>query len=328
MADRRPTDRGRSRDSSPQNNASHSRLGSWGATHARCLFESLGRLHRRWVASLLTTLVIGIALALPTGLYVLVKNLDTLATNWHQSVRISLYLEQDVSADAGRSLARDLRGQDAVSATRFISADQGLAEFRKASNFGAALDALGDNPLPGVIEVTPKPRLSPAAVGDLVDQLARHSQVDHAALDQAWLRRLSAILELIWRASWVIGILLSAAVVFIVGNTIRLDIENRRQEIEVMKLLGATDAFIRRPFLYSGAWYGLLGAIVALLVLGSCYLALGGPLSTLTESYQDGLDLRGLGIGGSFSVLLIGIALGWIGCAITVNRRLAEIEPR
>ena len=179
-----------------------------------------------------------------------------------------------------------------------------------------------------MIEVTPKAELPPAAVASLVDRLSQRGEVDHAALDQAWLRRLSAILALISRASWVIGLLLSAAVVFIVGNTIRLDIENRRQEIEVMKLLGASNAFIRRPFLYSGVWYGLLGAILAVGVLVACYLALGGPLSTLTASYQGALALRGLSLDDSLILLVLGIALGWLGCAITVNRELAAIEPR
>lgn len=307
---------------------SRGRLRSWAASHARCLLESLGRLHRRWVASLLTVLVIGIALALPTGLYILVKNLDTLASSWHQSVRISLYLKQDVSSDKGQQLADDLAGQADISATQFISADEGLRQFKRASSFGAALDALGSNPLPGVIEVTPKAELPPAAVGQLVDKLSQRSAVDHAALDQAWLRRLTAILALISRASWVIGALLSAAVVFIVGNTIRLDIENRRHEIEVMKLLGASNAFIRRPFLYSGVWYGLLGAIVAVVVLAACYIALGGPLSTLTASYDGGLGLEGLNLNEGLLLLAIGIALGWLGCIITVNRQLSAIEPR
>lgn len=322
---------GRSRASGP---AAHGRghgqgrLASWAAAHARCLLESLGRLHQRWVASLLTVLVIGIALALPTGLYVLVKNLDTLASSWHQSVRISLYLKQEVSADQGQHLADDLAGESGISNTRFISADQGLRQFKQASSFGAALDALGSNPLPGVIEVTPKAALPPAAVGQLVHRLSQHGEVDHAALDQAWLRRLTAILALISRTCWVIGALLSAAVVFIVGNTIRLDIENRRQEIEVMKLLGASNAFIRRPFLYSGVWYGLLGAIVALGVLWSCYLALEAPLSTLIASYQGELGLRGLDRNEGMLLLAAGIGLGWLGCAITVNRQLAAIEPR
>lgn len=303
-------------------------LRGWSLAHARCAVESLGRLHRRWVTSLLTTLVIGIALALPTGLYIVVKNLDTLSSSWHSSVQISLYLNQEVDADDGAALAKTLVDDDDIDNAEFTSASEGLAEFRKASGFGSAIDALGKNPLPGVIAVTPRANMPTAAVGEMVKRLGRQNDVDHAELDQAWLRRLTAILSLFSRASTVIGLLLAAAVIFIVGNTIRLDIENRREEIEVMKLLGATDAFIRRPFLYSGVWYGLLGSILALIVLGGCYIALGGPLAELTASYNGSLNTRSLGLDGALLLVVIGIGLGWAGCAVTVNRRLAAIEPR
>lgn len=300
----------------------------WLGSHARCLIESLGRLHRRWFASLLTTLVIGIALALPTGLYILVNNLDTLSHGWQRAVQASLYLQGDVSAAEGESLAREIGARDDVDSVRFVSAQEGLAEFRKASGFGAALDALADNPLPAVIVVTPRPNMPRAAVDALIDTLGQQPDVARAELDQAWLSRLYAILSLIERAAWVIGLLLSAAVLFIVGNTIRLDIENRREEIEVMKLLGASDAFIRRPFLYSGFWYGLIGAVLALLLLGACYLALAQPLATLTRSYDGRLGMQGLGLGGMLMVLIVGIGLGWAGCVLTVNQRLAAIEPK
>jgi len=285
-------------------------------------------MHRRWVASLLTALVIGIALALPTGLYVLVQNLESLSQGWQRAVQASLYLESDTTADQGRRLAADIQRRDQVASTRFVSADEGLAEFRKASGFGNALDALADNPLPAVIVVVPKSGLPKAAIGELISALGQLPRVARAELDQAWLSRLYAIVALIERAAWVIGLLLAAAVLFIVGNTIRLDIENRREEIEVMKLLGASDAFIRRPFLYSGFWYGLIGAIFALILLAACFIGLGGPLSELTRSYDGALDIHGLGFAGVFGVLLTGIALGWAGCVITVNRRLAAIEPK
>lgn len=301
---------------------------NWLSSHARCLIESLGRMHRRWLASLLTAFVIGIALALPTGLYVLVNNLETLTEGWQRAVQASLYLDDDTSADQGRALADRIGTRDQVESTRFVSADDGLAEFRKASGFGSALDALEDNPLPAVIVVTPRANLPEAAVGELIDTLSREPGVARAELDQAWLSRLYAIVSLIERAAWVIGLLLSAAVLFIVGNTIRLDIENRREEIEVMKLLGATDAFIRRPFLYSGFWYGLIGAVLALILLAACFIGMGGPLSDLIRSYDGALTIHGLGFSGVLVVLAVGIALGWIGCVITVNRRLAAIEPK
>ncbi|GAB3681084.1 permease-like cell division protein FtsX [Salinisphaera aquimarina] len=300
----------------------------WLGSHARCLIESLGRLHRRWLASLLTALVIGISLALPTGLYVLVNNLDTLSQSWQRAVQASLYLDDDFNSNDGESLARRIAARDDVDGAHFVSADAGLAEFRKASGFGSALDALADNPLPAVVVVTPRPGLPSAAVGQLLDTLRQQPGVARAELDQAWLSRLYAILSLIERAAWVIGLLLAAAVLFIVGNTIRLDIENRREEIEVMKLLGASDAFIRRPFLYSGFWYGLIGAVLGLLLLAVCFVALADPLTTLTRSYDGALAVHGLGIGGVFTVLGVGIGLGWAGCVLTVNRRLAAIEPK
>lgn len=300
---------------------------SWTGAHARCLIESLGRMHRRWLASLLTALVIGIALALPTGLYILVKNLNSLSHSWQSSIQATLYLADGTTQGAGEALAEQVAERDDVESTRFISAAEGLREFRESSGFGAALDALPDNPLPAVIVVTPRADMPRAPVTELLDTLGQESGVARAELDQAWLKRLYAIVSLIERAAWVIGLLLAAAVVFIVGNTIRLDIENRREEIEVMKLLGASNAFIRRPFLYSGFWYGLSGALLALCLLGACFLALAEPLATLTRSYDGALDLAGLGWRGAFGLLATGIALGWAGCALTVNRRLAAIEP-
>lgn len=302
-------------------------LEGWGAAHLRCSVEALGRLHRRWVASLLTAVVIGITLALPAGLYVLVDNLDELTYSWKDSVQVSLYLQQSVSNHSGKQLARQVSIHEHVSDVRYISPAEGLAAFKRASDFGPALAALSGNPLPPVIVVTPESDLARSQVTALVDELRALPGVHQAQLDQAWLRRLYAILAVLERGAWVIGLLLAGAVLFIVGNTIRLDIENRREEIEVMKLIGASDAFIRRPFLYSGAWYGFAGAVLALILLGVCFAALSTPLQALTRSYDGAFELTGLGWAGSFWLIVAGIALGWSGCALTVTRRLRAIEP-
>lgn len=302
-------------------------LKGWGASHLRCLIEALGRLHRRWLASLLTAIVIGITLAMPAGLYILVKNLDGLTYSWKTSVQVSVYLQQSVNDHRGKQLARQIGARDHVVDVRYISPAEGLAVFKQASGFGDALAALPGNPLPPVIAVTPEADLPAAQITDMLSALRKMPEVDRAELDQAWLQRLYAILSVLERSAWVIGILLACAVIFIVGNTIRLDIENRREEIEVMKLIGASDAFIRRPFLYSGIWYGFAGAVLALILLGICLLALSAPLSDLTRSYGDAFALSGLGWSGSFWLLVAGIALGWSGCALTVNRRLSAIEP-
>lgn len=302
-------------------------LKGWAVGHLRCFFEALGRLQRRWVASLLTALVIGITLALPAGLYITVKNLSGLTYNWQTSIQISLYLDQSVSSDEAEQLANKIAQRNHIAAVDYISPTQGLAAFRKASDLDIALAALPDNPLPGVIAITPEPGLGHGQAARLAADLGALDAVDQAQLDQAWLRRLHAIISLLQRLAWVIGILLAAAVIFIVGNTIRLDIENRREEIEVMKLIGASDAFIRRPFLYSGVWYGLSGALFALLLLLFCALALSEPLSTLLHSYDGAFQLSGLGWTGSLWLICIGMTLGWVGCALTVNRRLHAIEP-
>lgn len=302
-------------------------ISTWATGHLRCLVEALGRLHRRWVASLLTALVIGITLALPAGLYVTINNLAGLTYSWKTSVQVSLYLNHTVSDDDARQLARDIADRAHITDVQYISPAEGLAAFRKASGFDVALAALPGNPLPPVIAVTPAPDLTHGQVTSLVTDLRSLPSVDRAELDQAWLRRLHAILALLERVAWVISLLLSAAVLFIVGNTIRLDIENRREEIEVMKLIGASDAFIRRPFLYSGVWYGFTGALFALLLLALCSFALATPLTGLVHSYNGTFNLSGLGWAGSLGLIVGGVALGWSGCALTVNRRLRLIEP-
>lgn len=302
-------------------------LQGWATGHLRCFIEAFGRLLHSWVASLLTALVIGITLALPAGLYITVKNLDGLTYSWKTSVQVSLYLKQSVADHGARQLATRVANNPAVAAVDYISPAEGLASFRQASGLSAALAALPGNPLPPVIAVTPDPDLSHVQITTLVAELQKLPGVDRAELDQAWLRRLNAILALLERTAWVIGLLLSAAVIFIVGNTIRLDIENRREEIEVMKLIGATDPFIRRPFLYSGVWYGLAGAVFALLLLGACRLALAAPLTALMHSYNSAFDLAGLGAGGTLWLIVGGMVLGWSGCALTVNRQLRAIEP-
>lgn len=296
--------------------------------HARNLIESLGRLYRKPLASLLTVSVIGITLALPAGLHVLLKNLDALSYSWQGTLQASLFLQDDVDEAAGRTLSKQLAQHQGVAKTRYISRAQALAEFRKLSGFGDALSALDSNPLPAVIVVQPNPSLDANAITQLVKALGEHQEVAQAQLDQAWLQRLYAVLAIVQRGVTIIAVLLAFAVIFIVGNTIRLDIENRRAEIEVMKLLGASDSFIRRPFLYSGFWYGLLGGLFAWLLLGVCMFAIGGPVQHLASLYDSDVDLLGLSARATLYLLGAGILLGWLGSAVSVSRRLHAIQPR
>jgi cell division transport system permease protein len=212
--------------------------------------------------------------------------------------------------------------------TEYVSREQALAEFRELSGFGEALDLLSENPLPALVLVTPQRELGQAQINALVESLARLPEVEQAKLDQKWLERLYALLEIARRLVWMIAGLLGLAVIVVVGNTIRLDIENRREEIEVMKLIGAPDGFIRRPFLYSGFWYGLLGGVLGFIFVWAALLSIIGPTRQLALLYQSGFTLSGLSFSGTVAMLAAGIALGWLGAFWTVARHLSRIEPR
>ncbi|HKJ77643.1 MAG TPA: permease-like cell division protein FtsX, partial [Gammaproteobacteria bacterium] len=227
-----------------------------------------------------------------------------------------------------QGLAGTLRAGKDIAEVRYISAEQALAEFRQLSGFGDALDALQANPLPPVLVVRPGPAINgPDAVGGLVKRLRQRPDVDMAQLDMQWVKRLYALMEIGQRGVWVLGALLALAVLLVVGNTIRLAIQNRRDEIVVVKLVGGTDAFIRRPFLYSGAWYGLLGGVIAFALVQGALGVLSSPVHHLAGLYHSGFRLDGLGVATTAYLLLSGTLLGLIGSWLAVGRHLREIEP-
>jgi len=301
-------------------------LRTWGLRHAQAALSSLGRLARAPAPSLLTIAVIGIALALPAALHLLVRNAAHLGQGWEGATQVSLFLERNVTDDAARTLARALARRSDVASARAISREQALAQFRRQSGFSQALDVLNENPLPAVIVIHPA-STSAAAVEHLVRQLRPIPEIDRVQMDRQWLRRYFAIVHLVERGVTVLSVLLGIAVIIVVGNTIRLDIQNRRQEIEVQKLIGATDAFIRRPFLYTGLWYGALGGIAACALLGIGLLALRGPASQLAVLYHSQSLMPGLDPGTAGSVIAGGALLAWGGSFLAVGRHLRRIEP-
>ncbi len=298
-----------------------------GQEHLRVLLYTLGRLSRQPVSTLLTAAVIGITLALPAGLHVLLQNVSAISYSWEGSLQASLFLKDTVSPQQGLELARTLQGKQDVARASYISREQSLVEFRELSGFGEALELLQDNPLPAVIVVTPQRNIAQARMNLLMDQLARLPEVEVAKLDQKWLDRLYSILAIIERGVMVLAGLLALAVMVTVGNTIRLDIENRRDEIVVMKLIGAPDSFIRRPFLYTGMWYGLTGGIIAWLFVHGALLALAGPAHRLAGLYDSSYTLAGLSWEASLAMLGAGIALGTLGSIWTVSRHISKYEP-
>ncbi|MDB5969278.1 MAG: Cell division protein FtsX [Hydrocarboniphaga sp.] len=295
--------------------------------HARVFFFSLGKLVNHPGSSLLTAAVIGIALALPAALHLAVNNFQRLAYTWQNDLQLSLFLKDGVDETRGRELTQQLASRDGVKSARYISREQSAAEFRELSGFGEVLDLLQHNPLPAVIVVSPDAGRSAAQVTVLAQTLSALPEVELSQMDQQWLQRLQSLLAILERVVMMAAALLGVAVLVIVGNTLRLDIEARRDEIVVMKLIGAPDGFIRRPFLYGGCWLGLLGGWFALLLLTVGLAVLQAPAHELAALYQSDFAIQGPGLATVLTIILGGVLLGLIGAWWTVTRHLAAIEP-
>jgi cell division transport system permease protein len=296
--------------------------------HLQNALAALGELSRHPVATILTVAVIGIALALPASLQVLVQSGQKFAGSWQDIRDFSVYLKPGTALDAARDLAQLLQKRPGIAEIKVIPADDALAEFREDPAFGEVLKVMKSNPLPHTLVVRPAAEASPEQLAGIKTELSARPEVDLVQLDTQWLARLAAILDVVRRTVWIAAVLLIGAVIVIVGNTIRLDIQSRRQEIEVSKLLGATDAFVRRPFLYTGFWYGILGGLVALMVLGAGLLLLSTPLERLLRLYGTGFGGFGLSPANAGMVIGGGLLAGWAGAWAAVARHLSAIQPR
>ena len=304
------------------------RLGTWILRHLQVALASLGKLWRTPLATLMTTAVIGIALALPTGMHVALSNIQQLAGGWDGAATLSLFLKQEVDEEQAMRLANQLGTHPQLAKVQLINSDLALEEFQRLSGFKGALKALDKNPLPTVLVIEPLQQYStPEAAEQLMTEFNQLTEVDFTQLDLQWVRRFHAITEIARRGVMVIGILLGLAVLLIVGNTIRLEIQNRKSEIEITKLIGGTDAFIRRPFLYNGLWYGLSGGILAWLLVTLSLWMLNGPVERLAGLYRSGFDLSAIGIQTLGALLLGSTLLGLFGSWIAVGRHLSDIEP-
>ncbi len=287
--------------------------------HAQVLLATIGDIVRDPVGSALTIAVIGITLALPAGLFAALGNLDRLSEGWHRSAAFSVYLHRQTAAP--RQVAAAIGRLPGVQAATYVSPAAGLAAFQRLSGFGAALTTLKRNPLPPVVLVTPR-RETPAALKGLVQTLKATPGVALVQSDLRWLERLHAGLILGHRLAILLTVLLGLAVLLILGNIIRVAVMNRATEIEVIQLVGGTDRFIRRPFLYAGALQGALGALLAFLIVNLAIWAIDGPARQLAELYGSGYRLEGLGLHGFWWLLAGGAALGWSGSRLAVAREL------
>jgi cell division transport system permease protein len=304
-------------------------LGAWLLRHAQTALYALGQLVRAPVATAMTAAVIGIALALPAGLYVALQNVVAASGDWDTGTQISLYLKVDVSDQDAARVREELAKRPEFQRVELITHAQALEEYKRISGFGQVLDALGDqNPLPAVLVLHPSTAYAqPERLRALVAELQRRPRVDIAQLDWQWLERARALVALMERGVWLLAGLLGLGVLLIVGNTIRLGIQNRHDEIEVTKLFGATNAFIRRPFLYSGLWYGLLGGFLGWGLVSGSLLLLEGPVGHLATLYGSDFRIASLGAVAAAGMLGTGTILGLAGSWLAVGRHLDAIEP-
>ena len=302
--------------------------GAWLTRHLQVALGSIGHLLRTPLGSLMTVAVIGIALALPAGLLVLLGNLQQVVGQWEGPASISLFLKQEVSDAQAEALGRRIRDDEKPALLQVISRAGALEEFRTHSGFGSVLDVLDENPLPAVILVRPgADKGDPDASAALAERLGRLPQVEFTQLDLQWVQRLYGITEIARRGTYLIAVLLSVAVLLIVGNTIRLEIQNRHDEIAITKLVGGTDAFVRRAFLYQGFWLGLLGGGSAWLLVSSATGVLEPSVTRLAELYHSGFRLLAPGLGEIAALLGGGALIGWLGAWVAVGRHIRAIEP-
>lgn len=302
---------------------------AWLAHHTDVLRSTFKQLIRTPVTTLMTAAVIGIALTLPTSLLLLLHNAQHLTQNWGSSVQISLFLQPQVTDEQAHVLAKQLQQNYALSNIRVITHDEAFAEYKALSGFGEALQALEQNPLPAVLVLNPQFEITdPQYSENLLKQLQSLEMVDIAQYDMLWLQRLFAMLKIIQRSIWILGFLLALAVLLIIGNTIRLAIYNQREEIEITKLFGATDTFIRRPFLYTGLYYGVAGSVIAWIVVSVAFYLLVEPVKALSRLYYVEYEIISLGLVSSVLLLLVGAVLGLLGAWLSVGRHLKEIQPR
>lgn len=297
--------------------------------HLRQAVNSLGELWRAPFASLMTIGVLGFSITLPSTLYVLVKNTEQISEQWEQASEISLFLREGVSEASAQQLLTRLRLWPEIADVVYISADQSLKEFQTLSGLGDALNYLETNPLPAVVLVVPTSKhASPTSAGILLDKLRKEREVDIGKLDIEWLERLYALINIAKDLVSLLAVLLFFAVVLIIGNTIRLNILSKKDEIVVMKLVGATDAFIQRPFLYTGFWYGFLGGVMAWVTVLIVLLWVDYSMQDFMEKYQVDLNLTAMDLGTLMVMLAVSVSLGIAGSVLSVQRHVKDIEPR
>lgn len=275
----------------------------------------------------LTVLTIGIALTLPTSLYSLVQNLQTAIDSIESTNRISLFIKPELSDKTGQAVFEKLKNNPGIAEIELITKEAGFAELKSHSGFGEALASLEINPIPVVLSISPKDSSNPANFESLLRELSKLPEADFAQVDFEWILKVKAMIAIVNRLIFVFCLLLAIGVIVIVGNTIRLELQNRHEEIAVAKLMGATDSFISRPFFYTGVWYGLLAGTLAWCLSNLLLLYARNPVLTLAELYHSDFDLSLLGFSETFFLIGFSIFLGITGSLVVVHNHLNKLVP-
>ena len=301
----------------------------WLTRHLQTLVGALGDLSRNPFSSILSISVIAIALALPGGLFAALENINKFTSEFEHGAKISLFLAPQVSVKQATELQQSILQHASIKLVELITPDQAMEEFKSRSGLQNALNSLTSNPLPVVLLAYPKDEIarSPEKLARLIDELGKLKQVELSQFDIEWIKRLTALLELVTRAVWIIAFILGLGVFLVIGNTIRLAITNRQEEIRIIKLIGGTDAFVRRSFLYSGMLQGLLGGLLALLIIFLLFSFISAPTSSLSSMYGIAFSLDPLHLLPSLLLVSSGALIGWLSARVTVGVYLRQFEP-
>ena len=291
--------------------------------HKKDAQASLQRLRHTPLASAMTLFVIAIALLLPALLFVVQANLGTLMGEFRESARITIYLQDSLSDAEAEQVSEDLLSLEGVASLRLVSRQSALESFSAAAGFDRVLPELDGNPLPAAIVIQPE---STTVVAALTQELGQRPDIDLVQVDEQWIQRLAAISSLINTLALVLGGVIAVGLIFIIGNTVRVSVEQRREEVRVIKLIGGTDSYIARPFLYSGLFQGLFGAVLALLLMLLIYLIVQGAVAAVADEFGNNLSIRGLSLLGCVQLLLAGALVGWLAACLAAWRTIREID--
>lgn len=299
---------------------------NWLAQHGRVLLFTMRRFLATPTSSLLNILVIGIALSLPGGLYVLLQNVQGMTEQLAVTPQISVFLSMDASHDDVAHINKQLKQHGAVDRVEFVPRDRALKQLKQSTGLADVIGGLTQNPLPDAFIVYPK-ESDVHLLEALRDELVKWPKLEHVQMDSDWARKLEALLKFGRLAVLILAILLSLALVAVTFNTIRLQILTRHDEIEVSKLIGATNSFIRRPFLYFGLLQGLLGGVAAWLIIVLSVYLLNNSLAGLAQLYTGNFSLHLPPAGDSLALLCFSTWLGWMGAWLSMAQHLRQIEP-